>query len=207
MITDIRRLADGDNLNIIADLIYEADNYVFPYLFNGNKVLAQQVLTGMIQLDTIYKRENIYVALSGEQIVGMMIVNEAPIKIDVATYAFAFESAGAMLDESFERVMREYYFPMENENEGYFIANICVGEAWRGHGFGGMLLTHVLSMLNPEKDVYIECLANNSSAISMYQSQGFETLFEYSGFTTKTYRKLVKRAEIQEPPLENEGTI
>ena len=207
MITDIRRLSDGDDLGTVAELIYEADNFVFPYLFNGNKALAQQVLMSMMHLDTVYKKENIYVALMGEQIVGVMVVPETPIKIDVATYALAFESAGAMLDESFERVMREYYFPLENEGKGYFIANLCVGEMWRGQGIAGMLLTHVMSMLDSKKDIYLECISTNSSAISIYHTYGFETLFEYAGFTTKTYTKLIKRGKSEQIRYENEDTI
>ena len=44
MITTIRKLAPGDDLNIVSSLIYETDKYFLPTLFEDNKDIA--VVTG-----------------------------------------------------------------------------------------------------------------------------------------------------------------
>lgn len=99
-----------------------------------------------------------------------------------------------MIDDSFERVLKEYYLPLENEPEGYFIANICIDSAYRGQGIGGALLEMVLSDVEPDKDVYLDCLVDNKVALTVYESHGFEILFEYSGFTGLPYYKMIRRA-------------
>ena len=55
------------------------------------------------------------------------------------------------------------------------ISNVMTGEQFRGLGFGGSLITHVLSLAaNTPKPVYL--FANNPTAIRMYQRVGMEVV-------------------------------
>ena len=194
MITTVRKLSASDDLSTAANLIYETDNYVFPYFFNESKALAKAILPKMMQGDTIYNLNNIYVALYEGQIIGIMVVNEAPISISLSAYIEAYEEAGAMIDEGFERVYKEYFLPMEQEPEGYYIPNICIDPSFRGQGIGGALLEAVLSEIDTSKDVYLNCLSDNEVALAVYEAHGFERLVEYSGFTGLKYFKMIRRA-------------
>lgn len=194
MITTVRKLEQDDDLSVVSNLIYETDNYIFPHFFNDSKTSAKGILPYMIDSDTIYNRNNIYVALSEEKIIGIMVINKSPIQINISAFIDSFEKAGEMIDDSFERVLKEYYLPLENEPEGYFIANICIDSAYRGQGIGGALLEMVLSDVEPDKDVYLDCLVDNKVALTVYESHGFEILFEYSGFTGLPYYKMIRRA-------------
>ena len=55
------------------------------------------------------------------------------------------------------------------------ISNVMTGEQFRGLGFGGALITHVLSLAaDTPKPVYL--FANNPTAIRMYQRVGMEMI-------------------------------
>lgn len=194
MITTVRRLSQSDDFSQVARLIYETDNYVFPHFFKDSKSTAMAILPYMIETDTIYNMNNIYVAELEGQIIGIMVINESPLKINIGAYVDAFERAGAMIDADFERVLKEYFLPLENESEGYFIPSFCIDKLFRGHGVGGTLLECVLEGLDPSKDIYLDCLSENRGALAIYTAHGFEKLLEYSGFTGLPYYKMIRRA-------------
>ncbi len=194
MITTVRKLVQGDDLGTVSRLIYETDNYIFPHFFGDSKTSAKEILPYMIQSNTLYNMDNIYVALVDDKIIGIMVIARSPIKIDVGAFFEAFENAGATIDDNFERVLKEYFFPLENESEGYYISNICIDEAYRGQGIGGEMLDSILPTLDSSLDVYLDCLEDNQIALSMYQNRGFEELFKFSGFTGLPYYKLIRRA-------------
>jgi ribosomal protein S18 acetylase RimI-like enzyme len=194
MITTVRKLTASDDLSAVSNLIYETDNYVFPYFFNESKALAKAILPKMMENDTIYNINNIYVALYDEQIIGVMVLNEAPMTINLGAYLDAYEQAGVMIDEGFEKVYKEYFLPMEEAPSGYYIPNICIDPMFRGQGIGGALLETALGEVDTSKDVYLDCLSDNEVALNVYESHGFEKLVEYSGWTGLKYFKMIRRA-------------
>ena len=190
----VRKLAEGDDLTQVARLIYETDNYIFPHFFGQSTTSAQEILPFMIEADTIYNKNNIYVALLDNQIIAVIVIAPSPIFINLNAFIDSFEKAGAMIDESFRRVMMEYFIPMETLPEGYYIANLCVEELYRGKGVGSAMLDLILDEIDKDKDIYLDCLTDNVRAVSVYESHGFEKLFEFSGFTGLPYYKMIRRA-------------
>ncbi len=55
------------------------------------------------------------------------------------------------------------------------LLNLCVGEAWRGRGIGGLLLSHLLEFAASlgVGEVFLEVRPSNTGAIRLYQSLGF----------------------------------
>jgi [ribosomal protein S18]-alanine N-acetyltransferase len=55
------------------------------------------------------------------------------------------------------------------------LLNLCVGEAWRGRGIGGLLLSHLLEFAGSlgVGEVFLEVRPSNTGAIRLYQSLGF----------------------------------
>lgn len=193
----IRKLTDGDNLGTVAQLIYETDNFVFPHFFKDSMTNAKAILSNMIELDTIYNKNNIYVAICDEKIVGIAIIVSSPIQINISAYIEAFERADALIDATFEKVMKEYYFPFEYEPFGYIITNTCVDKAYRGRGICSQLIDHITGGIT-DQDVYLECLADNEVAITAYKANGFEPLVRFTNFTGLDYYKMVKRFDREE---------
>lgn len=194
MITTIRKLAPGDDLNIVSSLIYETDKYFLPTLFEDNKDIAMRILPHMIRRNTPYNEDNIYVGLVDDKIVGIVVAFRSPIKIDVGAFFDALEGAGVMSAERLEIALKEYFFPLENEGNGYYISSICVDESYREQGIGNELLDGVLPCFGKELDVYVDCAVDNHVALEMYGARGFETLFTFERVRHMTYHKLIRRA-------------
>ena len=194
MITTIRKLAPGDDLNIVSSLIYETDKYFLPTLFEDNKDIAMRILPHMIRRNTPYNEDNIYVGLVDDKIVGIVVAFRSPIKIDVGAFFDALECAGVMSAERLEIALKEYFFPLENEGNGYYISSICVDESYREQGIGNELLDGVLPCFGKELDVYVDCAVDNHVALEMYGARGFETLFTFERVRHMTYHKLIRRA-------------
>ncbi len=181
-----------DNHNKVANLIYHTDKYIFPYLFNGNIKLAEQVLARMIKRDTIYNYRNIYVAECDGEVLGIIIFMPTPVCVDVQEMMAAFFDGGAMIDEKFKRVFEEYYRPLENEPPDIYIANICVDSRYRGMGIASKMLG---SILRDDKDYHLETVKANEPAVRLYRRMGFEIDCEYAGFTGVPCYRMTRKAK------------
>lgn len=190
----VRKLAGGDDFAKAARLIYETDNYIFPHFFDDDAGLAVAILPKMFEVGTIYNKENIYVALFNEQIIGVIALVPTPISINLGAFIEAYEMAGGMIDERFQKVMIEYFSPMETLPEGYYIASLCIDEPYRGQGIARAMLDYIFENIDKTKDIYLDCLSDNERAIMVYTACNFEKLFEFDGFTGLKYHKMIRRA-------------
>lgn len=194
MITAIRKLGENDDLGIVSSLIYETDKYILPSLFGYDKEKAMRVLPHMIKANTPYNENNIYIGLVDDEIAGIVVAYRSPITIDIGAFFDAFANAGEMADASLEKALKEYFFPLESEGDGYYISSICIDEEIRGQGAGGEMLDGVLPYISKDLDVYLDCVEDNRIALAMYADRGFETLFAFKNFTRASYCKLIRRA-------------
>ena len=195
----VRKLTPDDDLSRVSKLIYETDNFIFPHFFGENKNVAKQIIINMMNADTLYNKDNICVACLGDEIVGVTVIAPSPVSINVGAFFESFEQAGAdaEIDDAFQTIMKEYFIPMEAHPDGYYIACLCVDTPYRGKGIGSAMLDYVFSGELVGKDVYLDCLADNEIAISVYESRGFEKLFKFEGFTGLDYYKMIKRVQGQ----------
>ncbi len=189
----VRKLLPTDNLQQISRLIYYTDDYVFPYLFNSDIEKAERVLTKMVLGDTLYHYQNITVGFLGQEIVGLIVAKEAPVRVNFSEMVRCFIDAGEPIDERFSKTYNEYYKLLENEPEGVYIANVCVDKNYRGKGVGSEMLRQYFE--SETKKLYnLETVKDNKAALKLYQKHGFEIVEEYLGFTeVPCYRMVRKR--------------
>lgn len=175
-----RPLALNDDLRQVARLIYYTDDYIFPFMFNGNLTAAEKVLANMIRRDTIYNYKNISVALSDDKIVGIVVSQRTPLNITPNEMCDCFIESGIILDERFAKVYNEYYKLLNDEPEGIYIANVCVDKLYRGLGVATKMLE---TLLKKDETYHLESVKANVNALRLYQKAGFEIDYEYPGFT------------------------
>ncbi|MCH5158465.1 MAG: GNAT family N-acetyltransferase [Clostridiales bacterium] len=180
----IRRLGLSDDLSRVALLVYKTDEFIFPYMFNGDIAVAQTIISNMITRDTIYNAKNILVAALDDKVVGIVVAQKTPIKTNRKALVDSYTAAGIKPDERFETVYAEYYTPLGEEPEGVYIANVCVDENYRRQGIARKMLE---SMLSPEETYYLESVKDNLGAVKLYQSLGFAIEKEIPGFMTTCY--------------------
>lgn len=190
--TVIRRLGVTDNHSKVANLIYNTDKYIFPYLFGGDIKLGEQVLEKMISLDTIYNYRFINVAECGGEILGIIIYMPTPVRIDNHEMMRAFLDSGAVIDEKYKRVFEEYYKPLENEPPDIYIANICVDSRYRGIGIASKMLS---ATLHDDKTYHLETVKDNEQAFKLYTRMGFEVDCEYPGFTDVPCYRMTRKSK------------
>ena len=174
----IRSIEEGDDLNQIAKLIYLTDPYVYPNWFNsiedGIKVIRQ-----MIDLPTLYNKENITVAvMPNGWIAGIVVSKQAPFAEDINHIKKAFELSGVKIDERTDFVFDAYYSKMGTSEDGYYIANVAVDDNYRKRGIAAAMMNYIMA----EKSYCtLECVIANTGSWRLYQRLGYKIAFEYPG--------------------------
>ncbi|MGN1104893.1 MAG: GNAT family N-acetyltransferase [Candidatus Coproplasma sp.] len=187
----IRKMQPGDDIDQVAKLIYLTDLYIYPNWFDsmqdGIKVIAR-----MIDLPTLYNRENITVAVLADGfIAGMAVSKQTPFVEEEVAISRAFKLANVKEDERTKHVFKVYYSLMGEKKDGYYIANIAVDPACRKQGIAGALI----ESLTAGKDFCtLECVAANDGAWRLYQRLGFKIEYEYPGVHgVPCYKMTLKR--------------
>ena len=188
----IRKLELTDNLCQVAHLIYYTDDYVFPYLYKDDINRAEDVIINMIKGDTIYNYKNITAAILDGEIVGIVVSKETPISVNLGEMVRCFIDANEPIDEHFTKTFNEYYKLFENEPEGIYIANVCVDKRYRGRGIGKRMMIEFMKELDGEV-LHLEAVKDNVSALKLYQSLGFEIVYEYPGFVDVPCYRMIRK--------------
>ncbi|MBO5714864.1 MAG: GNAT family N-acetyltransferase [Clostridia bacterium] len=174
----VRKLQDGDDINQVAKLIYLTDPYVYPNWFDsiddGIKVIRQ-----MIDLPTLYNRENITVAVTHDGFVaGVIVSKQTPFVEEISHIKQAFKLAGVKIDERTDFVFDAYYAKMGMSEDGYYIANVAVDENYRKRGIAAAMMS---SIIEPKSFCTLECVVANTVSLRLYQRMGYKIAFEYPG--------------------------
>ena len=79
-------------------------------------------------------------------------------------------------------VWEGYYKNARDHVESLYISNLCVDPSYRHMGIGAALLEKLLSE-HSDETVTLDVLADNVSAIALYEKAGFEAKSRYNGFS------------------------
>lgn len=191
----VREMKPSDDAGSVAELVYQTDPYIFPYLYDGNLHIAKKVISKMIFKDTIYNYKNITVALSGSKVEGIVVSSRTPVAMNYKEMIDAFVESGIPVGERFTRVYKEYYELLKDEPEGIYIANVCVAENSRGKGVGKQMLS---AFLNNAETYHLETVKANRAALSLYLFAGFKIDCEYGGFTGVPCYRMTRNSKEKE---------
>ncbi len=187
----VRKCNSDDNLERIAELIYNTDRYIYPTAF-GDVETAKKILPNlMIRENSIFSLKNVKIALYDEKIVGVSVVlGEANYQKIHPIVADRFRK----IAPHFEDTCVRYFNPLTEKNYSdnpYFLC-LCVDEASRGKRIGKMLLLDLL-VAYQDKDITLHVLkqydaanpSRLSPAIKLYEKLGFETIGKGKGYALK----------------------
>ncbi len=187
----VRKCTTGDNLEIIAELIYNTDRYIYPASF-GSAETAKKILPKLIEKENnIFSRENIKIAIYNEKIVGVSVVlskeNYQEISVN---FTDKYHSMAPQLKEVCER----YFNPIAQKkySKNPYCLCLCVDESFRGKKIGKILLIDLL-VAYQDKDVTLHVLkqydtanpSKQSPAIKLYEKLGFYIVGETKGYALK----------------------
>lgn len=184
----VRPLSEGDDFSLVARFIYRSDDYIYPAWF-GREEIGVRVLAEMIRRPTIYRSENIKVAVSEGKIVGMIVSCPSPLEMTESDLEAAFLAAGVPLDERTHVTFEDYYKEMCEERTGYYVANIFVEEGSRRQGVAAALLA---CATEGKPLCFLECVKENVGALDLYRKLGFSVEKEYLGACAVPCYKMVR---------------
>lgn len=164
-------------LQTIAGLIYDTDQYIYPAMFK-NRQEAETVLPRMMKSgDPIFSTENLYVAADGKDVVGALFWKRGPVLWNTDVY----EKCGGGA-ENISRVAKEYFqLFAETSLKTASVVRIGVRENRRGQGIGHLLMDTFMRDEPGPYELYV--LIDNTEAIRFFTEKGFMIWETRPGFS------------------------
>ena len=186
----VRSMNDSDDACQVAKLIYLTDPYIYPGWFDTIEQ-GIRVIKEMINLDTLYNRKNIKVAVDKNNFVaGVLVGCDSPFTESFDEIKKAFALANVEIDDR-SRFIFDNYYALMGEDEGHYIANVAVDPDYRKRGIAALLVDSKIK----NKDVCtLECVKANAHTWRLYQRLGFKIEYEYPGvFGVPCYKMTYRR--------------
>ena len=161
----------------IAGLIYDSDPYIYSAMFTDRRE-AETVIPKMIRArDQMFRRENLFVALDGTKVAGVLVWMRGPLAWNKKIY----EKCGGKA-KYIDRVVREYFdLFADTPQETVSLVRISVTKELRGNGIGGLLIDTFLEAEKGPWQLFV--LSNNMDAIHFFQEKGFRIRETRPGFS------------------------
>ncbi len=156
----------------VAELIYDTDEYLFPFLF-GTRDRALPVLRNLVTLEhNAFSHRYIQVYDEGGEVQAILIgYNHREIAKD------AEEADFKRVLSSFAQILMvpKYWilqpFMDKSDVTGYYIQNVCVAAEHRGKGIGSVLIRNFCEA--HDTDVWLDVELGNKAARQLYERLGF----------------------------------
>ena len=181
----IRKPTPEDNLEKIAELLYNTDPYIYPYWFETLEKCKKELPPLLLEKKFFFALDNLYITIdpTNNEIIGVICILDKNVDL---SYDYS------ELKNKNER----YKFTIENYIEGLikevkeadfaYISNVCVDANYRGKHIGKTMLNYVIDIYKKKlyDHIVLDVLADNPGAIKLYQNLGFEQFTEvFKGFS------------------------
>ena len=187
----IRKPTKDDNLEKISELLYNTDKYIYPYWFESLENCKEELTPLLLEDKFFFNINNLFIAINKENndIIGVIcIVNKnVDLDYDYSNLKAKNERYCFTIVNYIEGLIKEV-----KESEFAYISNVCVDKKYRGMHIGNIMLNYVIEIYKERlyKEIVLDVLANNPSAIKLYRNLGFEQFTEmFSGFNNPKYDK------------------
>lgn len=180
-----RKARSNDDIAAIAKYIYLTDPYIYPTICDSphEKEWVELIAQCYQRDDNLFSLHSIYVALVDQEIVGICCIIPCGSRLKFSEDLKLGGECSARIAEAVEG----YFNPLLDEScdlDGYNVVNLCVDRDFRARGIGRGLLSYCLNACEAES-VYLDVVAENATAVYVYQLLGFKIIKEYDGFSGK----------------------
>ena len=164
-------------LKEIAGLIYDSDPYIYPAMFESRRH-AENIIPKMIRAgDQMFKCDNIYAAMDGTKIAGVLVWMRGPLQWNKKIY----EKCGGRA-KHIDRVVKEYFNLFEEApSDMNTMVRISVKKELQGNHIGSLLMQTFMEAEQGPYQLFV--LSNNAEAISFFQKKGFRIRETRPGFS------------------------
>ncbi len=174
----IRRAFMTDDAAQIAKLLYLTDPYIYPFLCDdfSDATWVDFVRRALKCADHVHFAGNMLLATLDDNIVGLICAYSVP------SDRVFLQPVDEKVADKYALVWEGYYKNARTHDKSLYISNLCVDPAYRHMGIGAALLEQLLAEHSGEA-VTLDVLADNSSAIALYEKAGFKAKSRYNGFS------------------------
>lgn len=163
------------DLDVVANLIYDTDEYLFPFIF-GPRSHGLPVLKRLIALENnSFSHRHIECIADGNELQAILIAYDHRT-IDATAEDADYQSALPFFDRLL--LVPKFWIlqPILDKEDvtGVYIQNLCVAAAHRGKGLGSQLIRHYIEM--QPVDVWLDVELSNAAALRFYARLGFQVV-------------------------------
>lgn len=173
-----------NNSRIISDLVYQTDEYIYPYLFgsidNARQIISECLKSGR---DPMFNTRNLYVAEQEGAVIGIVLWIKGPLRWTSTILRSYFTDLSLQAPSSIEAVCEGYFSSYSDADpDRISIINVCVAEPFRSQHVGSRMMA---SFIESHQEILMELyvLEENKRAIRMYEHSGFVYLETVNGFS------------------------
>ena len=158
-----RRAKKGDNYKELARLIYQTDEYIYPYWFNNNIEECEEFFKNKFDEEGfIFNYDNMYIAYNKKRkkILGLIIALDKSVNLN---YDYSkIESINERYKITINQYIKEIIKKAKMTNSLY-IMNFTVLDGYRGKRIGTKLLGYFLSQMElaGHKSYSLDCSLHN----------------------------------------------
>lgn len=182
-----RRATKEDNMEEIAELIYDTDPYIYPYWFQKDKEKCLEFFKNEILKEGfIFNYNNLYVAYdsTADKIVGVICAIDKSVNLE-----YDYKTL-ENVNDNYKTTIEKYIKPIldeveELDDKTIYIPNVCIDNNLRGKKIGSRLLGYYISQMEKAgfEKFALDCLLHNLPAKNLYHSLGFKEMKLMNGFT------------------------
>ena len=160
----------------VGKILFDTDPYIYPAAF-GTREYAGEIFPELFKLKkSAFYADNIIVASEKNNILGCIVIiaNNNPDNSNYGEIKVKPEIKESFMDVS-NRYISKLPSYLDNCSEAVYIPCLCVKEEARGKGVGTQLLKYIKQQY-PDKVIILHVLEDNTKAIKLYLSLGFEII-------------------------------
>ena len=189
---EFRKATINDSLEEIAELLYLTDLYIYPYWFGNLHSCKKEMSKLLLEDKFFFNINNIYVMVDNQndRIVGIVCVVDKNVDL---SYDY---SKLEKINDRYEYTINNYVKGLIDEvkkSNFVYISNVCVHFDYRGKHIGSLMMKEIkeIYMKKYFEEIVLDVLADNSSAIKLYQNMGFKQTSDiFEGFNDPKKSKL-----------------
>ena len=180
----IRKPTPDDDLEKIAELLYNTDPYIYPYWFETLEKCKKELPGLLLEDKFFFSLKNLYISIDKEngEIIGLVCIVDKNTKLD---YDYSeLKKKNERYAFTIENYVEELIKEVDNADFAY-ISNVCVDANYRGKHIGKTMLNEIINIYKKKlyDHIVLDVLADNPGAIKLYQNLGFKQFTEiFSGF-------------------------
>lgn len=180
----VRKAEKDDDLEKIAQLLYETDPYIYPYWFGDLENCKKELTPLLLEDKFFFNISNLYVCASANtgEIVGVTCILDKGVDLDYDYTSLKGKSENYRftIENYIEQLIKEV-----KKSSFAYISNVCVDNRFRNQHIGNYMLSSIIEIYRKVfGEIVLDVLADNPVAIKLYQNLGFKQFTElFEGFS------------------------